>query len=505
MTAPSAHSAPPAPPAAEPAAPFRWPEERPRATPPFGVAPQSPQRPWARWGKRGLLAAGIAVAALIYLMPVPAGLTPQGQAAFAIFLLATSLWVTNVVPFGVTGLLAVSLLGLSGAMRPAEAFAAFGNSAVFFLLGVFILAAALVESGLSKRCALLFLRRFEHSPGAFTYGMLLAAAFGTIWMPNQATTAMLFPIAVEVAIALKLRPLESAYAKRLFLSLAWGAMIGSNASFLGSTRAPLALGMMQQRYGESIGFVEWGIAAAPVVLLGLLAAPFLLRASLPRERVDFAAARTLVEASVAEMGPMRRQQWIVAGILVACVLAWITLSSRVDLAIIALLGAAALFATRSLDWERAERRIHWNIVLMYGGAIALGVVIDQTGAARWLVERLIGGAVIPPFAAIIAVAIGSLILSEFMSNAAAVAVMLPLAFSLGDQLGATPVALVLATSIGAGLDFALPFSSAPNTIAFASGYLRMRDVVRIGGYMTIVSLLIIVLVAWLWWPLVGVV
>jgi sodium-dependent dicarboxylate transporter 2/3/5 len=96
-----------------------------------------------------------------------------------------------------------------------------------------------------------------------------------------------------------------------------------------------------------------------------------------------------------------------------------------------------------------------------------------------------------------------MLLSEFMSNVAAVAVMLPLAYSLGDQLGASPMALTLATSIGAGLDFALPFSSAPNTIVFASGYLRMTDVVKAGGIMTVVSVLIVWLVAWLWWPVIG--
>jgi sodium-dependent dicarboxylate transporter 2/3/5 len=314
---------------------------------------------------------------------------------------------------------------------------------------------------------------------------------------------MLFPIALEVASALRLRPLHSAYAKILFLSLAWGAMIGSNASFLGSTRAPLALGLLQEKYGRSIGFADWTIAAAPVVLLGVLAAGPLLRLIFPREQVDFASARTVLERSVAEMGPMQRRQWIVAGILVATVVSWIAFSTRTELAVIALLGATALFALRVITWEQAERRIYWNIVLMYGGAIALGVVIDETGAARWLIQSVMDGGQIPPFLAISGVVVGTLILSEFMSNAAAVAVMLPLAFSLGDQLGASPVALVLATSIGAGLDFALPFSSAPNTIAFASGYLRMTDVLKAGAVMTIVSLLIVLIVARFWWPMIG--
>ena len=212
----------------------------------------------------------------------------------------------------------------------------------------------------------------------------------------------------------------------------------------------------------------------------------------------------MLEPQVSEMGALQPRQWKVGIIAGLTILAWVFLGDKVDLAIIALLGATALFATGAISWETAERRIYWNIVLMYGGAIALGIVIDKTGAARWIVERYIGGMTFPPFLAIALVLVGSLILSEFMSNAAAVAVMLPLAFTLGRSLGVSPVALTLSTSIGAGLDFALPFSSAPNTIVFASGYLRMMDVVKAGAAMTIVSIAIVLIVARLWWPYLGI-
>lgn len=481
---------------------FKWPQERRASTPTSSPAGES-EPAWQVWGQRAILLAGALVALWMFFAPLPPGLTAEGKTASAIFIFCTVLWVTNVVPFGVTGLLAIALLGLLKAMKPSDAFAAFGSSAVFFLIGVFIIGGALVDSGLSKRCALLFLRHFEKSPYAFANGMMFAAAFGTLWMPNQATSAMLFPIAVEVALALRLRPLQSNYAKTLFLSLAWGAMIGSNASMLGSTRAALALGMLQESYGRSITFGEWVMASLPMVVLAVGVAPFILRWCFPREEVQFASARALLEKSVEDMGKANRRQWSVGIIVVLIIAAWVLVGERADLAIISLLGAVLLFAFRTMTWEEAERRIFWNIVLMYGGAIALGVAIDKTGAARWLVERYIGGMSIPPLAAIGGVVLGTLLLSEFMSNAAAVAVMLPLAFSLGDRLGASPAALTLATSIGAGLDFALPFSSAPNTIVFASGYLKMMDVVKAGGIMTIASMLIVLLIAWLWWPIIG--
>jgi solute carrier family 13 (sodium-dependent dicarboxylate transporter), member 2/3/5 len=454
----------------------------------------------ARWST---LSAGLSLATVIAAVPAPSGLDASGQWATSIFIACTTLWVTHVIPFGVTGLLAVALLGLSGAMTPSAAFAAFGNPAVFFLIGVFALGSALVSSGLSKRCALLFLRPFERSPYAFANGMMLAAAFATLWMPNQASAAMLYPIAMEVASGLRLRPATSPYAKTLFLSLAWGAMVASNASILGSTRAALALGILRDATGASVTFVQWIVACLPVVLLGLLAGPVILRLCFPREEVPFPQVRALLERSVADMGPMTSKQWKVAAIVVATVAAWITLSGRVDLAIIALLGACALFATGAITWEEAEPRLHWNIVLMYGGAIALGTALDKSGAAGFAAQRLLGDATFPPAVALGGVLLTALLLSEFMSNAAAVAVVLPLALGLSDRSGASPVALTLAASIGAGLDFALPFSSAPNTLVFSSGYLRMTDVLKAGTLMTIASIVIVMLAAAVWWPLIG--
>lgn len=483
---------------------FRWPEERrrDRAQPP----PPPPSTPWDTWGQRILVVLGVAGATWLYLAPPLAGLSAEGQKALSVFILCTALWISNALPYGVTALLAVALLGLSGAMKPADAYASFGSSAVFFLIGIFLIGGALTETGLSKRCALLMLRRFEGSPFRFAMGMMLTGAFATMWMPNQATTAMLFPIAMEVAAALRLRPRESEYARLLFFSMAWGAMVGGNMSFLGSSRAALALGMLERTHGEGIGFTQWMLAAFPVVLLGLVSTPLILRALIRPEPVEFGAARRVLERAVTDLGPMRRPQYVAMTIILLTVAAWVSVGGRyVDLAVIALLGAVALFITRVLTWEKAERHVYWNIVLMYGGAIALGVALDRTEAARWLLHGAIGDYVPSPFLMIIGAAAVALLLSEVMSNAAALAVVLPLAFSLAAAAGASPVAVVLAVSFGAGLDFMFPMSTAPNTIIFASGYLKTSDFLKAGLLMTVVSILILVAVVRFWWPVLGLV
>jgi sodium-dependent dicarboxylate transporter 2/3/5 len=314
---------------------------------------------------------------------------------------------------------------------------------------------------------------------------------------------MLFPIVLELARAMGLRRHESAYAKVLFLSLAWGAMVGSNASFLGSTRAPLALGILQQTTGATITFGEWFVAAAPVVGLGIPIGLLILALGFRREAVDLAAAQRMMDESVAELGPLGAHQLRVTGIILLTVCSWVFLGGRVDLAALALLGATALFAIGALRWSDLDGYVHWGIVLMYGGAIALGSAVEGSGAAEWLVTRLIDGVTISPYLAVVGLALLTVLLTEFMSNAAAVAVMLPLGLSLAASLGLSPVVIMLTCSLAAGLDFTFPFSSAPSTIVYSSGYLRMRDMLVVGTVMTVSQVILLLLVSWLYWPRIG--
>lgn len=457
----------------------------------------------ARRGARVFALIGLAAALLVYLLPPPEGLSHAGRAAFAVFLVAATLWMTELLPIGVTGLLTVSLLALLGAMRPAEAYAAFGNSAVFFILAVFILSAALIQTGLSKRLALAFLQRFQAGAYSLAIGIMATTALLTVVMPAQATSAMLLPITVEIARAMRLTPGVSPYGKVLLLSLAWGAMIGSNASFLGSTRAPLALGMLETAYGDTISFGQWVLASAPLVVLGLVIGAMVLRWAFRPEPVDVPSARAAIAEAVAQLGPVGPRQLRVLAIMGVTVPGWVLLGGTIDVAAMALLAAVLLFACGVLRWQDVEGYVNWGIILMYGGAIALGVAIDRSGAAGWLVTRLLDGVQPSPYATIAGLALMTVLVSEFMSNAAAVAVMLPLGFSLSHQFGVSPLAVIFACSFAAGLDFTFPFSSAPSAIAFSSGYIRMRDMLVVGSLMTLVQIALLLLVARFYWPLIG--
>jgi sodium-dependent dicarboxylate transporter 2/3/5 len=455
--------------------------------------------------KTPFLILAVIVTLIIMLSPSPPGLSREGRAALAVFAMCFILWTTGALPLSVTSLLAIALLPLFGALEAGQAFALFGNRAVFFILGAFMLAAAMMSSGLSARLALLFLKRFEKSPKRLLSGIILSCAFMAMWMPAHAVAALMFPIVLEIASALKLEPRFSNYGKAIFLSMAWGCVIGGVATLLGGARNPLAIALLREKYNITISFTGWMYAVFPIPVVLLLAVHLLVFKFFPPEIDNVALARELIEKKVRELGPMSTTEKKVLVIMLATIFAWIVLGDRVGLAPIGILGASTLFVFQALTWNEVERYVNWGVILMYGGAIALAAALEITGAARWIVTYLLGFVELSPFALIAFVALISIVLTEAMSNAAVVALILPIAFELGDTVpGVSPMVMVFSVAVPAGLAFSLPIGTPPNAIAYSARYHRIRDAVKVGVLLNLAALAIFLLVARFYWPRIGV-
>jgi len=191
--------------------------------------------------------------------------------------------------------------------------------------------------------------------------------------------------------------------------------------------------------------------------------------------------------------------------MIATILSWIFLGERVGLAPIAILGSSTLFVLGAMTWNDVEKYVNWGVILMYGGAIALAAALQMTGAAKWMVTSLLGSVPLDPFTLIAFVAVVSMILTEAMSNAAVVALVLPIAFELGDTVpGVTPLVMVFAVALPAGLAFSLPIGTPPNAIAYSARYHRLRDSLRVGVIMNLTALTTFLLVAKYYWKWIGV-
>ena len=443
---------------------------------------------------------------LWYLLSLPQleGLTVQGQRAMIIFFVALILWVTQALPLAVTSIFALIAVPFLGVLETGEAYALFGNEAVFFILGAFILAAAIMHSGLSSRIALIILKKFGTTPKNLALSIYLLSAVLSFVMSEHAVAAMLFPIVLEIAKALDLRPGVSGYGKLLFFSLAWGCVIGGVATFLGGARVPLAAGILKETSGEGIGFFEYSAAVLPAVFV-MLAVGFFILVKVHKPDIDSVEkARKVLTDKNRELGRIGYVEYMVGGLMVITILCWMFLGGRFGLANIALGAVVVLFVFRLVRWKDVEEYVNWGIVLMYGGAITLGAALAKSGAAEWLIDLTLGSMGLQPLVLVGFISLISLFLSEGMSNSAVVAVLMPLAAGLSREFHLDPKMITYTIAIPAGLAFTLPMSTPANAIAISSGYLRVRDMVKTGILASISAWIIFNLMVWFYWPLVGI-
>jgi len=436
-------------------------------------------------------------------LPTPGGLTQEGHRAIAIFFVCIVLWVTNALPLAITGLLAIVLVPLYGVLSTKDTYALFGNEAVFFILGAFILAGAVMHSGLSARIALNILDRFGGSPRSLLISIFLLAAGLSFIMSEHAVAAMLFPIVLEISKGLGLKPGKSNYGRLLFFSLAWGCVIGGVATFLGGARVPLAVGILKETTGDAIGFFAYSAAVFPLVVILLVAGYFLLTRFFPIDITGVESAHGVLGKRIKGLGKAGIGEYAVGGVLILTIAAWIAIGDKIGLAAIALASVVALFAFRLVRWKDIEEYVNWGIILMYGGAIILGSALDKSGAASWLVTTAIGNWTGSPWMVFAIFSFLSILLTAAISNAAVIAILLPVSIGLAAKLGMSPAVLTYAIAVPAGLDFMFPMGTPAIAIAVSSNYISVRETVKGGFVMFITSWIVFNLVAAFYWPLIG--
>jgi sodium-dependent dicarboxylate transporter 2/3/5 len=437
-------------------------------------------------------------------MPSPEGLTPEGQRAIAVFVVCFVLWVTNAVPLAITSLFAMVLVPLFGVLPKKETYALFGNEAVFFILGAFILAGVVMRSGLSNRIALNIMLKSGGSPRRLLLSIFLLAAALSFVMSEHAVAAMLFPIVFEVSKALGLKPGRSNYGKLLFLALAWGCVIGGVATFLGGARVPLAIGILKETTGGTIGFLEYTVAVLPLVAVLLVAGYLLLTRMFPIDVEGVGDVQDVLERRLKDLGAITYAEYAVGGILALTVLAWMTVGRSHGLATVALASVVVLFVLRLVRWKDIEEYVNWGVVLMYGGAIILGSALDKSGAAGWMVERLLGTRPAGPWAVFAMLSFLSIFLTEAISNAAVIAILLPVSIGLSGRFSMDPAILTYAIAVPAGLAFMLPMSTPANALAVSSGYVSVADMAKGGIVMCVVAWVVFNVLAAYYWPLIGI-
>jgi sodium-dependent dicarboxylate transporter 2/3/5 len=440
------------------------------------------------------------IVAIFYIAPTPEGLSHNGQVMIGILILAAILWITEAIPLAVTGLLIMIIQPLLHVISPNDVFSSFGNQAVFFLIGAFILTGAIEKHGLHRRIALKFLSYFEKSPRFFTLGIMSSCAFLSFIMPEHGVAALFLPIIASILIAMKIVPKQSNFGKISMISVAFGCSIGSLGTLIGGARNIYAVGVLSD-IGINITFFDWMKYSMPIVFIALPLVWLILQFSFPIEIKDISAARREIKNQVAVEGKMSKNESIVLIILIITILLWVFFSSHqyFGLAVIAVLGSVLLFLTGVVNWKDIEKRVPWGIILLYGGAITLGIGIHDTGAGKWIADQIFNMAGVNLYLVILMMIVLTVLLTNVMSNIGAVAILLPIGIAVAPVAGMSPLLSSMIIALSGGLAFMFVIATPGNAITYSSGYFSIRDLFKAGIFANIICIIVIYLVALLYW------
>jgi len=440
---------------------------------------------------------------LFYFLPNPSDLSTNGKMMIGILIMGGILWITEPIPLAVTGLLIMIIQPILGIIPAGDVFSSFGNQAIFFLIGAFIIASALEKHGLHKRIALKFLSFFEKNPKFFTFGIMISCAFLSFIMPEHGVAAMFLPIVTSVLIAMKITPRKSNFGIVSMLSIAYGCSIGSLGTLIGGARNPLTVGILADLEDPIvISFFDWMKYSMPIVFIALPIVWIILQISYPIEIKNIASAKTEINRQVSRSGKMGKYEITVLSIMVLTIFLWIFVSSPAyfSLAVIALFGSILLFITGCITWKDVEQRVPWGIILLYGGAITLGVGMQQTGAGAWIAHNLFNIMGNNSLLVILGLIILTVLLTNIMSNVGAVAILLPIGLAVAPEIdGVSPLLASMLVALSGGLAFMFVIATPGNAITYSSGYFSSKNLLRAGIFANIACIGIIFTVAIIYW------
>jgi sodium-dependent dicarboxylate transporter 2/3/5 len=470
------------------------------------------------------LVLGVAVFAATLLTAPPAGLAPAAWQVAGAMLLMAIWWATEALPFAATALVPLAVLPPLGAASASDLAQGYGNTTLFLILGGFLLALAMERCNLHRRIAYAIVARAGGHPQGLVLGMMCATGFVSMWVQNTSTTLMMLPVAMSIALivapdaATDDRDSRN-FGKAIVLCVAYAATIGGLGTLVGTATNALVVGFMQQNYGQTISFAQWLAFGMPTVLLLMpVAWLVLVKIAFPFKLGSQATARDrLIEARQA-LGPMSAAERRVTVVFVLTAAAWITgpllrkLPGLADFndTTIALLAGLVLFVIPSGSREGGAlvegsdlRKLPWEVLMLFGGGLALAEAIQGSGLSGFMGEALAALGTWPLILLLGAMVTLLVLWTELNSNVATAATFMPILAAIAATSDYPVLQLVAPVAMAASCGFMLPVGTPPNAIVFGTGRLTMQDMIRAGWRVNLASIVVVTLVSMLVIPLIA--
>lgn len=396
---------------------------------------------------------------------------------------AIVMFVTEKIPLALTSMIVCIGLILTKVLDPKEAFNGFVNTNVILFVAMFVVGGALFETGMANKIGAV-VSKFAKSERQLIVAIMVITGVMSGFLSNTGTAAVLIPVVIGIAS-------KSGYSRgRLLMPLAFAAAMGGNLSLIGAPGNLIAQSALQE-LDMSFGFFEFGYVGLPILIIGIIFFSLVGYRFLPNETnvEDDGAFSEDVDYSHV---PKWKQNLSLV-ILIMTILGMIFENQTgIPLYVAGCVGAILLVLCRVITEKQAYKAIDMQTIFLFGGTLALANALELTGAGEMIADAVIGllGQNASPFALLTAIFLLSAVLTNFMSNTATTALLVPISLSIATGMGADPRAVLMATVIGGSCAYATPIGMPANTMVLSPGGFKFMDYVKAGLPLIVVSTIV---------------
>jgi sodium-dependent dicarboxylate transporter 2/3/5 len=423
-----------------------------------------------------------------------------------------SWWISEAVSISVTALLPLIIFPLTGVMAVNDVGANYGSSIVFLFFGGFVLALGLEKVNLHRRIALTIIKKIGSSPNKVILGFMIATAFMSMWISNTASTVVMLPIALSVINLLIDQQKSSTkqtrnFALSVMLGIAFSANAGGIATVIGTPPNSVLIGLLENEYQIQISFVKWMMIGLPfaIVMITIIYL-VLVYGMFSTKGLQFSASQEVIDDELEKLGPIKPKEKQVLWVFGIVVSLWIfrTLINSVfpglklSDTVISIFGALVLFAIPFdlkkgdfiLEWKDTQK-LSWGILILFGGGLALAKGMSTTRIVSLITTYIADG----NFSILLTASfliILMLFMTELMSNVALVAVLAPVVAGIALGLEIPLLYLLIPVTMASSCAFMLPMATPPNAIVFASGFIKVHEMARVGIIINCIAVVLLI-------------
>lgn len=476
-----------------------------------------------KYKKETALAAGL-ILCLFFFFVNPLALDPKAKLVLSIAVLMISWWVLDAMPLAVVALVPIVLFPLFNISSLKDVTRSYSDSIIYLFMGGFFIGIAIEKWNLHKRIALGIIHITGTNGNRIILGFIIATGFLSMWLSNTATTMMMYPIAMSVIHVIASHNKENTGIKNFSLVLMLCIAYASNfalGTIIGTPPNVAYVNYIQEKFNYTIGFTDWMIVFTPLTIVLLFMLYWILvKLLFPNKIKHSAEGKSFIKTELKALGKLSVSEKRVMLVFICTVFLWITKdiinsfqnTVVLDDTIIAMTGAITLFIIpsgnktaakdeRLLDWPDTGK-MAWGILLLFGGGIALAKALEDVKLMDQLGTYIASYATDNLFLMILIVTTISVFLSEVMSNVAQVIVMAPVISSVAVAMHLDPLLLGIPMTLGASCASMLPMGTPPNAIVFASGHIKLKDMIRAGFVLNIICIILVTLFCWLLQPMI---